>query len=108
MVYNGKTTFCIDGTTIHSSLNYLPNCKDLPSLRFDCLDILILKVLQITIKMVLDEISMVGNKILKFVDQNLRSIKCMHTNYFGHLAYLSIITTSDFYRAQLIIDTPIC
>jgi hypothetical protein len=55
--------------------------------------------------MVLDEISMVGNIILKFVDQNLRSIKCMHTNYFGNLAYLNIIITSDFYQAQPIIDT---
>ncbi len=77
------------------------------SLRFDCLDILIFKILKITIKMVLDEISMVGNTILKFVDQNLKSIKCMHTNYFGDLAYLNIIIISDFYQAQPIINTPI-
>jgi hypothetical protein len=80
---------------------------NLPSLRFDCFDILISKILQITIKLVLDEISMVGNIILKFVDQNLKSIKCMHTNYFGDLAYLNIIITNDFYQAQPIIDTPI-
>jgi hypothetical protein len=57
--------------------------------------------------MVLDEISMVGNIILKFVDQNLRSIKCMHTNYFGNLAYLNIIITSDFYQTQPILDTSV-
>jgi hypothetical protein len=43
MVYIGKTTFCIDGTTIHSSLSYLPNCKDFPSIKFDCSGVLILK-----------------------------------------------------------------
>jgi hypothetical protein len=57
--------------------------------------------------MVLDEISMVGNIILKVVDQNLRLVKCMHTNYFGNIAYLNIIITSDFYQAQPIINTPI-
>ncbi len=40
MVYTSKTTFNIDGTTIYSSLNILLNCKHLPSLTFECLDIL--------------------------------------------------------------------
>jgi hypothetical protein len=32
MAYIIKTTFNIDGTTIHSSLSIPFNCKDLPSL----------------------------------------------------------------------------
>jgi len=32
MAYTGKTTFNIDGTTIHSSLSIPFNCKYLPSL----------------------------------------------------------------------------
>jgi hypothetical protein len=32
MAYTGKTTFNIDGITIHSSLSIPFNCKDLPSL----------------------------------------------------------------------------
>jgi hypothetical protein len=57
--------------------------------------------------MVLDEISMVGNIILKFVDQTLRSVKYMHTNYFGNKTYLNIIITGDFYQAQPIMNTPV-
>jgi len=40
MAYIGKTSFNIDGTTIHSTLNIPLNCKHLPSLTFECLDIL--------------------------------------------------------------------
>jgi hypothetical protein len=57
--------------------------------------------------MVLDEISMVGNIILKVVDQTLRSVKYMHTNYFGNIVYLNIIITSDFYQAQPIMNIPV-
>jgi hypothetical protein len=39
MAYIGKTTFNIDGTTIHSTLSIPLNCKHLPSLTSKHLDI---------------------------------------------------------------------
>jgi hypothetical protein len=35
MAYTGKTTFNIDGITIHSSFFIPFNCKDLPSLNLE-------------------------------------------------------------------------
>ncbi len=63
MAYIGKTTFNIDGTTIHSSLFIPLNCKDLPSLSSKWFDNLIKKydLLQF---IVLDEISLIGKKCL--------------------------------------------
>jgi hypothetical protein len=51
--------------------------------------------------MVLDEISLIGKKILKFIDLRLRSIKCVHTIFFGNL---NVIIIGDFYQAQLVHD----
>jgi hypothetical protein len=77
MAYNGKTTFNIDGITIHSSLFIPLNCKYLPSLSSKRLNNL--TNLQFII---LDEISIIGKIILKFIDLRLRSIKHIHTNLF--------------------------
>jgi hypothetical protein len=43
MSYIVKTSFNIDGTTIHSSFSIPVNCKDLPSLSSEWLDTLIKK-----------------------------------------------------------------
>jgi hypothetical protein len=67
MAYTRKATFNIDGTTSHSSLFIPLNCKDLPSLSFDSL---IKKYDQLQL-MVLDEISLIGKRILKFTDLRL-------------------------------------
>jgi len=64
MAYTRKETFNIDGTTSHSSLFIPLNCKDLPSLSSEQFDNVI-KKLQL---MVLDEISLIGKRILKFTD----------------------------------------
>jgi hypothetical protein len=43
MAYTSKTSFNIDGNTIHSSLSIPLNCKDLPSLSLKRLNSLIKK-----------------------------------------------------------------
>ncbi len=40
-------------------------------------------------------IVLIKEKILKFIDLRLRSIKCIHTNSFGNL---DLIITGDFYQ----------
>ncbi len=54
--------------------------------------------------MVLDEISLIGKRILKFTDLRLRSIKHVHINVFGNL---DVIIIGDFYRVQLVHDVGI-
>jgi hypothetical protein len=93
MTYIGKTRFNIDGTIIHSSLFIPFNCKDLPSLNSKWLDDLVKKYDQLQL-IVLDEISLIGKKILKFIDFQLRLIKCIHTKLFGNL---DVIITRDFF-----------
>jgi hypothetical protein len=70
MAYTRKATFNIDGTTSHSSLFIPLNCKDLPSLSSKQFDSLIKKYDQLQL-MVLDEISLIGKRILKFTDLRL-------------------------------------
>jgi hypothetical protein len=43
---------------------------------------------------ILDEISIIGKIILKFIDLRLRSIKHIHTNCFGNF---DVIIIKDFY-----------
>jgi hypothetical protein len=54
--------------------------------------------------MVLDEISLIGKRILKFTDLRLRSIKRVHINVFGNL---DVIIIGDFYQVQLVRDARI-
>ncbi len=100
MAYTRKTTFNIDGTTIHSSLSMPFNYKDLSSLSSEWLDNLIKKYDQLQL-MVLDEISSMGKKLLKFTNLQLRSIKSVHTKFFGNI---DVIITSDFYQIQFVCD----
>jgi len=80
MAYIKKTTFNIDGITIHSSLSIIVNCKDLQSLNLEQLDNLVKKYDQLKL-IVLNEISLIRKIILKFIDFQLRSIKCIHIKF---------------------------
>jgi hypothetical protein len=51
--------------------------------------------------MVLNEISSMGKRILKFIDFQLRSIKHVHTKFFGNI---DVIITSDFYQIHIVCD----
>jgi len=100
MTYTRKETFNIDGTTIHSSLFIPLNCKDLPSFSSKWLDSLIKKYDQLQL-MVLDEISLIGKRILKFTDLQLRSTKRVHTKFFENL---DVINIGDFDQVQPVHD----
>lgn len=93
MAYTGKVAYNIDGATIYSSLSLPLNCKNLPSLISERLDTLVKKYDQLQL-LVLDEISLIGKRILKFTDLRLRSIKRLHTKFFGNL---DVIITGDFF-----------
>ncbi len=73
----------IDGTIIHSNLSIPLNCKYLPSLCLERLDNLIEKYDQLQL-IALEEISLIGKKILKFVDFLLTPIKHVHPKFFGN------------------------
>jgi len=94
VAYIRKATFNIDGITILSSLSIPVDCKDLPSLKLEQLDNLIKKYDQLQL-IVLNEISLIGKTILKFIDPQLRSIKCIHTKVFGNL---DVINPREFYQ----------
>jgi hypothetical protein len=51
--------------------------------------------------MVLDEISLMGKRILKFTNLRLRLTKHVHTKLFGNL---DVIITCDFYQVQHVHD----
>jgi hypothetical protein len=100
MAYTGKTTFKIDGITIHWSISIPLNYKDLPSFNLERLDNLIKKYDQLQL-IVLDEISLIGKIISKYINLWWRSIKHIHTKFFGNL---DVIIIGDFYQVQLVCD----
>jgi hypothetical protein len=100
MAYIGKSTFNIDGILIHLSLSIPLNCKDFPSLSSERLDNLVKKYDQLQL-IVLHEISLIGKIILKVINLRLRSMKRIHTKFFGNL---DVIITGDFYQVQLVCD----
>jgi hypothetical protein len=51
--------------------------------------------------MVLDEISLIGKRILKFTDLRLISTKRVHTKFFGNFHFIII---GDFYQVQHVRD----
>jgi hypothetical protein len=99
--YTSQTTFNIDGTTIHSTLNIPLNCKHLPSLTFERLDILSKTYSDFNL-LVLDEISFIGNKIFSFIDYRLRAIKRTYQHFFGNL---DIIIIGDLHQVPLTRDS---
>jgi hypothetical protein len=89
-----KTTFNIDGITIHSSLFIPVNYNDLPSLSLKQLDNLVKKYDQLQL-IVLNENLLLREKILKLIDPQLRSIKCIHIKFFENL---DVINCREFYQ----------
>jgi len=67
MAYTRKATFNIDGITIHSSISIPLNYEDLPSFNLERLDNLIKKYDQLQL-IVLDEISLIGKIISKYIN----------------------------------------
>jgi len=102
----GVAAVNVDGSTIHSSLGILPGCtsksvsklsdKKRGSLRHRFSE---LKVI------IIDEISMVSNKLLLFIHQRLCEIfGCTTDNLF---AGISVIACGDFYQLPPIQQRPV-
>jgi len=49
--------------------------------------------------MVLNEVSLIGSRIVYFIDLCLRSIKHTHNHFFGNM---DVIITSDLYQTPLV------
>jgi len=92
MAYTFKVTFNINGTTIHSRLSLPLNCKHLQSLLVEKFNSL-LKTYDELQLLVLDEVSLIGSRILFFIDLHLRSIKHTHNHFFGNM---DVIIIGDF------------
>jgi hypothetical protein len=82
MAHTCKTTFNIDGTTIHFRLSLSLNCKHLLFLSLEKLDFLSKTYDQLQL-LVLDEVSFIGSRIFSFIDLCFRSIKHAHNHFFG-------------------------
>ena len=102
MAFIGKAAFNIGGTTIHSALHIPVNqsLSNLNKLSIETLSKLTEQYEQLQF-IVIDEISLVGARMLNAIDQRLRSIKHVQNNFFGGL---DVIVTSDFYQAPLVRD----
>jgi hypothetical protein len=50
---------------------------------------------------VLDEVSLIGSRIISFNDLHLRSIKHAHNHFFGNI---DVIITSDLYQTPFVRD----
>jgi hypothetical protein len=88
----------LNGITIHSGLSLPLNYKHLQSLlakRFDSLS----KTYDELQLMVLNEVSLIGSRIVYFIDLCLRSIKHTHNHFFGNM---DVIITSDLYQTPLV------
>ena len=102
MAFTSKTTFYIDGCTIHSALRILIN-QSLSNMRewsFELLKKLTDDYEQIKL-IVINRISLVGAKMFGAIDQKLRSIEHVQKKYFGRVY---IIVCGDFYQTSPIRD----
>jgi hypothetical protein len=93
-------TYNIDGTIIHSRLRLPLDYKHLQSLSTERLNSL-LKTYDELQLLVLDEVSLIGNKIFSFLDLHVRSIKHAHNHFFGNM---DVIITNNLYQAPLVQD----
>ncbi len=87
LTYIGKVAFNINGTTIYSTLA-IPLNKNYNELKA------LSDVNQIV---TINEISLIGNRMLTFINCKLRDIKQTHNKFIGGL---DVIMTSDFYQAS--------
>jgi hypothetical protein len=85
-----KTTFNIDGLTIHSTLNILvqQSLFNLPNLSLDSLNSFACQYEQLQL-VVKDEISLVGAKMFNVINNKPRSIKHMNQTNFLVVLMLS-------------------
>jgi hypothetical protein len=100
LTYTRKVAFNINGRTIHSRLAtpLNKNYNDIKTLSDEKCDILIKKFNQLQL-VVIDEVFLVDNRMLSFIDHILHVIKQVHKELMGGL---DVIMTGDFYQALLV------
>jgi hypothetical protein len=101
VAYTGKAAYNAGGTTVHSAFLMPFNKSQFLPLSKEMLDTLskIYDELQLVF---IDEASLIGSRFLYSIDNRLRSIKHVHTKYFGNI---DMIFCGDLYQAQPIQDS---
>jgi DNA replication protein DnaC len=96
LTYIAKAAFNVIGITIHSSLaiNLNKIFNELKALNDENHDSLLKYNDQLHL-LIINEISLVDNKMLSFIDDRLRIIKHIHNQLMGGL---NVIMSSDFYH----------
>ena len=103
----GVAAVNVDGNTIHSALGIPVNCnysKNVPKLSDKKRSMLRNKLSELCV-IIIDEISMVSNKLLLFIHQRL--VEIFGCNYDLPFAGVSIIVCGDFYQLPPIQQKPI-
>ncbi|XP_059067532.1 ATP-dependent DNA helicase PIF1-like [Cryptomeria japonica] len=100
LAYTGKATYNIGGTTLHSALFIPFNKSTSNSLRSERLDVLTKEYQQLRLVLI-DEISLIGARMLHCIDKRFREIMQTLTKHFGGL---DIIFCGDLYQAEPIHD----
>jgi hypothetical protein len=101
VAYTGKDAYNAGGTIVHSAFLMPFNKSQFLPLRKEMLDTLskIYDELQIVF---IVEASLIGSRFLYSIGNRLRSIKHVHTKYFGNI---DMIFCGDLYQAQPIQDS---
>jgi hypothetical protein len=94
--YTGKDAYNVGGTTVHYAIFMPFNKSQFLPLRNEMLDSLskIYDKLQLVF---IDEASLIGSLFLYSIDNRLRSIKHVHTKYFGNI---DMIFSGDIYQTH--------
>jgi hypothetical protein len=96
----GKTAYNINGVTLHNAFQIKPSRNKLiQTLSCDIRNTLQMKYRNLSIAMI-DEISMVENKMLSLLNSRLQIIKGNHQLFGG----ISIIAIGDFYQLKPAFD----
>lgn len=91
----GKAAYNINGLTLHNAFHVPPNTGGSPTLSFDVLNTLRMKYRNLTIIMI-DEISMVGNKMFSLIESRLKKMKENKQTFGG----LSVIVIGDLLQLK--------
>lgn len=96
----GKAAFLIKGCTLHHLFN-IPACQKFTykPLKSDQLNTFQCKFRHVKV-LIIDEISMVGNKMLQFVDGRLKQIMGSNSSFGG----VSVIAVGDLFQLKPVFD----
>jgi hypothetical protein len=100
LAYTRKTTFNINGTTIHSILaNPLNKNPTKLNALSDERQYTFIKTYDQLCLLVINEESLVGNRMISFINNKVHIIKQVHNEFMGGL---NVIMIGDFYQAPLV------